>query len=71
MIDQSVFDFLRKDKTCSFQLLKMRPEVKATEEKYKKYRVSREPELKFANNSYYVARNWGKESTERFVNKIQ
>jgi hypothetical protein len=71
LIDRSSFDFLRNDKSCSFQLLKMKTEVKKTEEKYKKYRVSKEAELLFVGNEYYVARNWGKESAERFANKME
>jgi hypothetical protein len=70
LIDQSTFEFLRADRTCTFQLLKMKPEVTANEEKYSKYRVSRDPELTYGENSYYIARNWGKESAVTFSNKV-
>lgn len=70
LINQSVFEFLREDKSCTFQLLKLESEVTETNKKYNKYRVSREPELIYDNNEYYVARNWGKESAESFANKI-
>lgn len=70
LIDQDTFEFLREDKTCTFQLLKLESEVTETNKKYNKYRVSRDPELIYDNNEYYVARNWGKESAEAFANKV-
>ncbi len=70
LIDQDTFEFLREDKTCTFQLLKLESEVTETNKKYNKYRVSREPELIYDSNEYYVARNWGKESAEAFANKV-
>jgi hypothetical protein len=70
LINQGVFDFLRKDKTCSFTLIKRIEEITETEKKYGKYRVNNPPELIFNNNEYYVARNWGKLNTEKFIKKI-
>jgi len=70
LINQGVFDFLRKDKTCSFPLIKRIDEITETEKKYGKYRVNNPPELIFNNNEYYVARNWGKLNTEKFIKKI-
>lgn len=70
LIDQDVFEFLRADNTCSFQLLKLASEVTETNKKYNKYRVSREPELVYDGKQYYVARNWGKESAEAFATKV-
>jgi hypothetical protein len=70
LIDQDVFEFLRTDNTCAFQLLKLESEVTETNIKYNKYRVSREPELIYEGKEYYGARNWGKESAEAFANKI-
>ena len=70
LIDQDTFEFLREDKSCTFQLLKLESEVTDTNKKYNKYRVSRDPELIYDNNEYYVARNWGKESAEAFANKV-
>lgn len=71
LIDDTAFEFLREDKTCTIHLLKMKSEVTETNKKYNKYRVSREPELMHNNNGYYVARNWGKESSGRFIKKMQ
>jgi hypothetical protein len=70
LIDQGVFEFLRADNTCVFQLIKLESEVTETNKKYNKYRVSREPELIYNGQEYYVARNWGKESAQAFTVKI-
>ncbi|MDO6445458.1 type I restriction-modification system subunit M N-terminal domain-containing protein [Colwellia sp. 1_MG-2023] len=70
LINQSVFEFLRSDNTCSFPLIKLESEVTETNKKYNKYRVSRDPELVYDGKEYYVARNWGKESAETFTSKI-
>jgi hypothetical protein len=61
---------LHEDKSCTFQLLKLESEVTDTNKKYNKYRVSRDSELIYDSNEYYVARNWRKESAEIFANKI-
>ena len=70
LIDQNVFDFLREDNSCNFQLLKLESEVTEANRKYNKYRVSRDPELIYDDLEYYVARNWGKESARNFAGKI-
>jgi len=71
MIDEDVFNYLREDKSCSFQLLKKSVEVTSTEKKYRKYRVNQEPELVFDGEGYYVARNWGVGNVEGFILKIK
>lgn len=71
LIDEDAFQFLRHNKTCSFQLLKKREEIKATEDKYKKYRTHLEPEFTYQGQEYYVARNWGLPNTKRFMEEIQ
>jgi hypothetical protein len=70
MINQECFEFLRDDNSCLKQLIKAEKEMSDTEVKYKKYRVSKEPELIFEDNEYYVARNWSFKSAERFTKKI-
>ena len=70
LIDDSMFKFLREDKSCSFQLLKLPEEFTATEVKYGKYRTKNEPELIFNDQGYYVARNWGIKNIQRFMDKI-
>jgi len=70
MINDEIFTYLRNDRTSSFNLLKDASEVTANEEKYRKYGVNSKPEFTFNNNGYYVARNWGKENTELFTNKM-
>ena len=70
LIDEEVFEFLRDDKSCSFQLLKKSDEVTSTEKKYRKYRVNQDPELIFDGQGYYVARNWGVGNVDGFVAKI-
>ena len=70
LIDNDTFKFLREDNSCRKQLLKTEEEMSDTEIQYKKYRVTKKPELIFEGNEYYVARNWGKESAASFANKI-
>jgi hypothetical protein len=70
LINDELFKFLRSDKTCSFQLLKKTEEVTENEKKYGKYRVNSEPELIFNNSEYFVARNWGKQNTDKFIKKM-
>lgn len=71
LIDEKAFQFLRHNKTCSFQLLKKYDEIKGTEDKYKKYRTHLEPEFFYQEQGFYVARNWGLPNTTRFIEEIQ
>ncbi len=71
LIDEPTFSFLRADKSCSFQLLKMSAEMTDTEKKYGKYRYRQEPELSFEGEGYYVARNWGIGNIQFFINAIK
>jgi hypothetical protein len=68
LIDNKLFDMLRKDTTCKCQLLKKRGEV--TKNQYSKYRINNKPELNYNNDGFYVARNWGKENTDEFIKKM-
>ena len=70
LLDDEVFNFLREDKSCSFQLLKMPSEFTETEIKYRKYRNNDKPELVLNGNGYYVARNWNIGNIQRFMDKI-
>jgi hypothetical protein len=68
LIDNKLFDMLRKDTTCKCQLLKKREEV--TKNQYSKYRINNKPELNYNNDGFYVARNWGKDDTDKFIKKM-
>ncbi len=70
LINEEVFNWLRKDKTSSFQLLKSLEEMTETEKKYRKYRYNGDPELLYQGTNYFVARNWGVNNIEKFINKI-
>lgn len=70
LIDSELFEFLRADKSCSFLLLKTIDEVTDTETKYRKYRINSEPELIFDQKEYFVARNWGINNIDRFLEKM-
>ena len=70
LINQDVFEFLREDHTCRKQLIKTEEEMSDTEVKYKKYRVTKAPELVFKEIEYYVARNWGQKSANVFTKKM-
>lgn len=68
-IDKSVFDFLREDTSCSYRLLKTKDEM--TENEKRKYRVTKSPELTFEGQKYFVARNWGVDNVQKFIDKIE
>ena len=70
-LNEDTFEFLRQDRTSRFDLLKQKSEVTDNEEKYRKYRVHRKPEVIFKGMEFYVARNWGKSNTERFIEKMK
>jgi hypothetical protein len=70
LINDDVIKFLQDDKTASFSLIKTLDEVTDTETKYRKYRVTEPPELVYGEKEFYVARNWGKENTQKFMDKF-
>lgn len=70
LIDEPTFNFLRADRSCSFQLLKTLAEMTDTEKKYGKYRYRQEPELRFDGEGYYVARNWGVGNIQSFIDTV-
>lgn len=70
LIDDAVFKFLREDNSCSFRLLKLPEEMTDTEKRYSKYRFNKDPELVYADKGYYVARNWGVNNIQRFMDKF-
>jgi hypothetical protein len=73
LIDENVFNFLREDKSCNFQLIRTKQEIN-TDTELKKYRVNGKPELIYEGERYYVARNWGKvngfDNTEKLIEKV-
>ncbi|OHU89210.1 MULTISPECIES: hypothetical protein [Pseudoalteromonas] len=71
LIDDDVFDFLRSDTSCSFRLLKHLEEMTETEKRYSKYRFNREPEIRYGDSGYYIARNWGVNNVQKFIDKIE
>ena len=43
-----------------------------TEKKrYSKYRFNKDPELIYQQGHYYVARNWGVNNLQKFIDKIE
>lgn len=70
LINDDTIKFLKEDKSSSFSLIKTKEEVTDTETKYRKYRVSDDPELIFKEQKYYVARNWGIGNTQKFIDKF-
>jgi hypothetical protein len=62
--------YLRKDKSCSFLLLKKKEEFTETEIKYRKYRTNDAPELIYNGEEFYVARNWGIGNIHKLINKF-
>jgi len=70
LINSEIVEYLKQDKSCSFHLLKKQEDFTDTEIKYRKYKINSEPELVFSNESYYVARNWGINNIDKFINKF-
>jgi hypothetical protein len=71
LIDRAAFEFLRADKSCSFLLLKKLEEMTDTEKKYGKYRFKQSPEIYYAEQGYYVVRNWGVNNIQVFIDSIK
>lgn len=71
LINEDIFKFLKEDRSCSFELLKTREEMTEKEEKWRRYRFSKGPELTYNSKEYYVARNWGIDNIDGFIAKIQ
>lgn len=71
LISKQVFDFLREDTSCSFKLLKLLDEMTDTERRYSKYRFNKEPEMTFEDSGYYIARNWGVNNVQKFIDKME
>ena len=67
LIDDNAFEFLRADRSCSFDLLKTAEEMTDKEKQYAKYRYRREAELTFNGTGYYIARNWGVGNIDKFI----
>ena len=70
LINDEIFEFLREDRTGSFNLLKTVEEMTPTETKYRKFRYNEEPELFYKSVGYYVLRNWGIGNTPKFIEKV-
>lgn len=71
LLNKESFNFLKKDKSCSHNLLKTSEDILDYEIKYSRYRVKNEPEITFEGKGYYVARNWGIKSTHVFIEKMK
>jgi len=41
------------------------------EKRYSKYRLNKDPELLFEGQGYYVARNWGVNNVQKFIDKME
>ena len=70
LIDQNVINYLKKDKSCSFLLLKKKEDFTETEIKYRKYKTNDAPELIFNGEEFYVASNWGIGNIHKLINKF-
>lgn len=70
LIDDTIIKYLKKDKSCSFLLLKKKEDFTETEIKYRKYKVNDSPELIYKGEEFYVARNWGIGNIHKLINKF-
>ena len=70
LIDDNIIKYLKKDKSCSFLLLKKKEDFTETEIKYRKYKINDVPELIYNEEELYVARNWGIGNIHKLINKF-
>lgn len=70
LIDDNIIKYLKKDKSCSFLLIKKKEDFTETEIKYRKYRTNDPPELIYKGEEFYVARNWGIGNIHKLINKF-
>lgn len=70
LLTEEVFEFLRDDKSCGFQLLRRQDEFQANDKQRVKYRLKHEPELVYDGAGYYIPRNWGIGNINRFMDRI-
>ncbi|MEX2565064.1 MAG: PD-(D/E)XK nuclease family protein [Cyclobacteriaceae bacterium] len=70
LIDDNTIKYLRKDKSCSFLLLKKKEDFSDTEIKYRKYKTNDPPELIYKGEEFYVARNWGIGNIHKLIDKF-
>ena len=70
LITPEIIEFLKSDRSCSFPLIKKTDESLNNSSEAKKYRIGGIAELNYNNVEYYVARNWGKENTEKFITRF-
>lgn len=70
LIDDSIIEFLKADKSYSFLLLKKKEDFTETEIKYRKYKTNDIPELTYKDEGFYVARNWGIGNINKLINKF-
>jgi len=70
LITPEIIEFLKSDRSCSFPLIKKTDESLNNLSEAKKYRIGGIAELNYNNVEYYVARNWGKENTEKFITRF-
>lgn len=70
LIDHSIINYLKEDKSCSFLLLKKKEDFTETEIKYRKYKTNDAPELIYNGEEFYVARNWGIGNIHKLINKF-
>ena len=71
LLDSTAFEFLRADRSCSFNLIKSKDEVTPNEQKYRKYKVESSPEIIYDGKEYFVARNWGIGNITKFIDNIE
>ncbi len=71
LIDDEIINYLKEDRTCSFNLLKRKEDFTETEIKYGKYKMNVPPELIYKGEELYVVRNWGIGNVDKFIKKFQ
>ena len=71
MLDDSALEFLRSERSCSFNLVKSKEEITPGEQQYRRYRVEAPAELVYNGQEFYIARNWGIGNIPRFIQNIQ
>lgn len=70
LLNKKLFDFLREDTSCNLRLLKTIEEMNDNEKLYGKYRYNSPPDINYEGKDYYIARNWGINNVQKFIEKM-
>ena len=69
IVNQNNFEILAKDKSSSFELLKLSDQITDNERQYRRYKESNA--IEFSGKLYYVSGNWGENNLFKFIKFLE